>query len=109
MNLKTRQTIGGLFSILLLLAFNACDSEGEAIYFASDRDGQWDIYYSDPNAKEQFNLTDSPFADEYPVLSPNRILIAFSVSKDAKDLNVGSEVMKLKEGEKISGTTGLGT
>lgn len=109
MNLITRQTIGGLFSTLLLLAFYACGSEGEAIYFASDRDGQWDIYYSDPNAKEQINLTDSPFAEENPVLSPNRKLIAFSVSKDSKDSNVGIEVMRLKEGEKISITTGLGT
>ena len=109
MNLITRQTIGVLFSILLLLAFYACDSEGEAIYFASNRDGQWDIYYSDPNAKEQINLTDSPFAEENPGLSQDRKLLAFSVSKDSKDLNVGIEVMELKEREKINVTTGLGT
>jgi Tol biopolymer transport system component len=109
MNLITRQTIGVLFSSLLLLALYACDSGGETIYFASNRDGQWDIYYSDSNGEEQINLTDSPFAEENPVLSPDRKLIAFSVSKDSKGLNVGIEVMKLKEGEKISVTTGLGT
>ena len=109
MDLLTRQTIGVLSSAFILLGFFACDSGSEAIYFASDRDGQWDIYYSDPNGGEQINLTDSPIAEENPVLSPDRKLIAFSVSKDSKDLNVGIEVMNLKEGEKISVTTGLGT
>lgn len=109
MNLIKRQTVGVLFFTFLLLVFYACDSGREVIYFASDRDGQWDIYSSDPNAEEEINLTDSPFAEENPVLSPNRKLIAFSIRKDSKDSNVGIEVMELKEGEKISISSGLGT
>ena len=109
MNLTTRKTIGVLFSTFLLSVFCACGSGSEVSYFASDRDGQWDIYSSDPNAEEEINLTDSPFAEEKPILSPNRKLIAFSIRKDSKDSNVGLEVMKLKEGEKISISSGLGT
>ena len=44
------------------MALIACGSRSEAIYFASDRDGQWDIYSSDPNSNEEINLTDTPFA-----------------------------------------------
>ena len=109
MDLISRQTIGFLSLSLLIMAFIACGSRSEAIYFASDRDGQWDIYSSDPNSNEEINLTDTPFAEEQPLLSPNRKLLAFSVSKDSKDPNVGIEVMKLKEAEKLSITTGLGT
>ena len=109
MDLISRQTIGFLSLSLLIMAFIACGSRSEAIYFASDRDGQWDIYSSDPNSNEEINLTDTPFAEEQPILSPNRKLLAFSVSKDSKDPNVGIEVMKLKEAEKLSITTGLGT
>ncbi|MEC7835773.1 MAG: hypothetical protein VX692_01420, partial [Chloroflexota bacterium] len=108
MDLISRQTIGFLSLSLLIMAFIACGSRSEAIYFASDRDGQWDIYSSDPNSNEEINLTDTPFAEEQPILSPNRKLLAFSVSKDSKDPNVGIEVMKLKEAEKLSITTGLG-
>ncbi len=109
MDLISRQTIGFLSLSLLIMAFIACGSRSEPIYFASDRDGQWDIYSSDPNSNEEINLTDTPFAEEQPILSPNRKLLAFSVSKDSKDPNVGIEVMKLKEAEKLSITTGLGT
>ncbi|MFL2760662.1 MAG: hypothetical protein ACJ0BG_06640 [Dehalococcoidia bacterium] len=109
MNPISRQTVGFLSLSLLLVVLAACGSRSEAIYFASDRDGQWDIYSSDPNSVEEINLTDTPFAEGQPILSPNRKLLAFSVSKDSKDPNVGIEVMRLKEKEKISITTGLGT
>ena len=108
MELIPRKTIGFLGLSLLIMALIACGSRSEAIYFASDRDGQWDIYSSDPNSNEEINLTDTPFAEEQPILSPNRKLLAFSVSKDSKDPNVGIEVMKIKESEKISITTGMG-
>ena len=108
MELIPRKTIGFLGLSLLIMALIACGSRSEAIYFASDRDGQWDIYSSDPNSNEEINLTDTPFAERHPILSPNGKLLAFSVSKDSKDPNVGIEVMKLKESENLSITTGLG-
>ena len=70
------------------------------IVFASNRDGNWDIYSMDTKGKNLIQLTDHPKSDEYPAFSPDGRRIAFRSERDFKpDLYVmdsdGNNVIRL--------------
>ncbi len=67
--------------ILLLALMVASDSAAQGfdsrIVFASNRDGDWDIYSMDVNGNNLLQLADDPVSDEYPACSPDGRRIAF--------------------------------
>ena len=93
--------------ILLLLAFMVTsDSRAQRfeprIVFASNRDGDWDIYSMDVNGDNIVQLTDHPASDEYPACSPDGRRIAFTSERGVThDLYVmdsdGSNVIRLTQ------------
>ena len=59
------------------------------IVFASNRDGDWDIYSMDVNGNNVVQLTDHPKSDKYPACSPDGRRIAFTSERDVtRDLYV---------------------
>ena len=64
---------------LAVLALAACGSRsGDAlIVFASDRDGNLEIYSTDASGDNQINLTNTPENEFSPEVSPDRTLVAF--------------------------------
>ncbi|MBM3949185.1 MAG: hypothetical protein FJ312_08130 [SAR202 cluster bacterium] len=70
---------GWACAVALLLALGACgsSSSGGSIYFASDRDANFDIYAVDPRNGHVRNISNSPEDDHSPVVSPNRRSVAY--------------------------------
>ena len=68
--------------LLPLALMVASDSTAQGfeqrIVFASNRDGNWDIYSMDVNGNNLLQLTDHPASDQYPACSPDGMRIAFS-------------------------------
>ena len=90
--------------LLLLALMVASDTTAQGfeprIVFASNRDGDWDIYSMDANGGNLLQLTDHPKSDEDPACSPDGRRIAFRSERDFKpDLYVmdsgGNNVTKL--------------
>ena len=52
------------------------------IVFASDINGNWEIYLTDSDGKPPVNLTLNPEADYYPMWSPDTTKIAFFSRRD---------------------------
>ena len=78
------------------------------IVFASNRDGDWDIYSMDVNGDNVVQLTDHPASDEYPAVSPDGRRIAFISERDGPpDLYVmdsgGNNVMRLTNSDFYEG------
>ena len=58
-----------LFLLLLTLLFaldSAAQGSESRIFFASNRDGDWDIYSMDANRDNLLQLTDHTASDEHP-------------------------------------------
>ena len=88
----------GLFASVLTLA---CGSPGPQIFFASDRDGNMEIYSIDPSGENEANFTSSRMDEFAPVVSPDRKSIAFiSGSPDRNSI----EVMTVSGSERIAVT-----
>ena len=68
--------------LLPLALMVASDSTAQGfeprIVFASNRDGDWDIYSMDVNGDNLVQLTDHPASDKYPACSPDGRRIAFT-------------------------------
>ena len=54
----------------------------DRILFASDRDGNWEIYVMEADGANQINLTNDPFSDLEPAWSPDRGRIAYNHAGD---------------------------
>ena len=81
-----------IFSTLSLVTLVACAQGSNTVLFISDRDGNLEIYSTDPSTTEQINLTNS-LGDEFAVtVSPNRRKVAF-VSKSKRQTSI--EVMEI--------------
>jgi Tol biopolymer transport system component len=64
----------------------AWSPDGTRIAFASDRDGQWDVWVMNADGTDQVRLTDDPLADDHPSWSPDGSRIVFESERDtAKD------------------------
>ena len=90
--------------LLVLALMVAWDSTAQIfesrIVFASNRDGDWDIYSMDVNGENVVQLTDHPAFDRQPAASPDGRRIAFTSERGGKpDLYVmdsdGNNVIRL--------------
>ena len=90
--------------LLLLALMVASDSTAQRfeprIVFASNRDGDWDIYSMDVNGNNLVQLTDHPASDHLPACSPDGRRIAFASERGVThDLYVmdsdGNNVIRL--------------
>ena len=78
------------------------------IVFASNRDGDWDIYSMDANGDNLAQLTDHPGSDRFPGCSPNGRRIAFESERGVTpDLYVmdsdGSNMVRLTQDNFLEG------
>jgi Tol biopolymer transport system component len=55
-----------------------------ALVFASDRDGDWDLYLLDPHMGETVQLTENPGTDRSPGWSPDGRRIVFYSEKKVR-------------------------
>ena len=69
--------------ILALMATSDSTVQGfeQRIVFASNRDGNWDIYSMDMNGDNLLQLTNHRTTDEYPAFSPDGRRIAFNSNR----------------------------
>jgi Tol biopolymer transport system component len=59
--------------------------DGSQIVFASDRDGNWEIYVMDADGSNQIRLTHDSNLDNYPIWSPNGSKIAYISYKEEQN------------------------
>ena len=90
-----------LLPLTLMVASDSTAQRFEPrIVFASNRDGDWDIYSMDVNGDNLVQLTDHPASDKYPACSPDGRRIAFTSERGVThDLYVmdsdGNNVIRL--------------
>ena len=100
-----------LFLLLLALLFaldRAAQGSESRIFFASNRDGDWDIYRMDENGDNVVQLTNHPASDGYPGCSPNGRRVAFISERGiTHDLYVmdsdGNNVLRLTRDNFLEG------
>ncbi len=98
-----------LLPLALMVASDCTAQEfDQRIVFASNRDGDWDIYSMDVNGNNLVQLTDHPASDEYPACSPDGRRIAFTSDRGiTHDLYVmdsdGKNVVRLTQDNFLKG------
>ncbi|MBM3943951.1 MAG: hypothetical protein FJ317_00470 [SAR202 cluster bacterium] len=70
----------------LVAACAETGSRSNAVYFSSDRSGDFDIFIVDTETGDARNLTDSPGDDRFPVASPDGKLIAYVANVGADEV-----------------------
>ena len=60
-----------LLLALMVVSNSAAQGFEPRIVFASNRDGDWDIYSMDVNGDNVVQLTDHPALDDHPACSPD--------------------------------------
>jgi hypothetical protein len=93
---KTNKRISSVFALILtlFLTFTAAASAGEAdqeILFASQRDGNYEIYSMNADGSDQRRLTNNPRLDWDPSWSPDKTKIVFMSTRDDTELERGDE------------------
>jgi Tol biopolymer transport system component len=58
--------------------------DGARIAFASDREGQWDVWVMNADGTGQVRLTDDPGHDAHPAWSPDGKLLVFESDRDSE-------------------------
>ncbi|MDE0505325.1 MAG: DPP IV N-terminal domain-containing protein [Candidatus Poribacteria bacterium] len=74
-----------LLFALVVTSDSTAQEFGPRIVFASNRDGNWDIYSMDVNGDNLLQLTDHPASDKYPACSPDGRRIAFTSDRGVTD------------------------
>jgi Tol biopolymer transport system component len=84
----------------------AWSPDGEKIAFASDRDGDFDIYIMNADGSGVTQLTDDPAWDEHPSWSPDGSSIVFASSRDGMNICImdadGSDVVCIADGRGVN-------
>lgn len=84
----------------------AWSPDGTRIAFASNRDGDFDIYVMKPDGSEVIQLTDDPSWDDEPSWSPDGTRIVFSSSRDGMNICVmdadGSDVQCIADSRGVN-------
>ncbi|GAB4573332.1 MAG: hypothetical protein Kow0077_15390 [Anaerolineae bacterium] len=102
-NLAPVAYTGGMVSVLTASGLPAAFSNPEwLIAFATERDGNPEIYTMRPDGTELYRVTDHPASDTYPAWSPDGTQIAFVSDRDGNPeiyvMNAdGSGVMRLTD------------
>ena len=76
-----RTVAGLLFAVALIAGCGGSNESGDLIAFASDRDGDWEIFVMNPDGTEVRQLTDHDDGDYSPSWSPDGTRIAFSSNR----------------------------
>lgn len=78
------QTLTGfvLLMSLVLISPNPAQRAQMKIAFASDRDGNFEIYVMNADGTNHVNLTNHPALDDHPAWSPDGTRIAFASWRD---------------------------
>ena len=84
----THFILAGVVVFCLTLLMVVVDAQAR-IAFASERDGNWQIYAMDNDGDNQRNLSNNDFDDQYPSWSPDGKHIAFvSEREGSRDIYV---------------------
>ena len=84
--------------VLGLTLLIVCVDAQARIAFASDRDGNLDIYVMDNDGSNQRRLTNNPFAEWHPSWSPDGKRIVFTSDRDERAGNRQIYVMNADGG-----------
>ncbi|MDE0504722.1 MAG: DPP IV N-terminal domain-containing protein [Candidatus Poribacteria bacterium] len=76
-----RRSLFLLIFALTVASDSAAQGLDSRIVFASNRDGDWDIYSMDVNGENLLQLTNHRTSDEYPAWSPDGKRIAFNSNR----------------------------
>jgi|SRR5215207_7168935 len=101
---------GGLFLTIFLFALPPITAAQEKIAFASERDGNGEIYVMDPDGSNQTRLTNNSVTDAFPSFSPDGSRIAFRSDGDGNSeifvMNAdGSNLIRLTHSAGFDGGT----
>ena len=105
---SSRRSLFLLLLALMVASDHTVQGFEQRIVFASNRDGDWDIYSMDSNGNNLVQLTNHPASDKEPACSPDGRRIAFASDRGiTPDLYVmdsdGSNVVRLTRDDFLEG------